>query len=267
MKNNNSLYLQVYKMGIMRSLNYKFEVYGNILMQTIIMVASAFFWRALYKNGQTVKGIDLDTMLSYTIISSLISVVLWTDVERRIEMSVRKGTIAIDMMRPLNIYKMYLAEDLAHITALFFQNMIPILFIGSLMIQVPRPAGIKSFFLFLFSLIIAFFINWLIAVLFGMWAFWVINIDAILQVKKHLIRLLSGSIIPIWFFPEGMKTILELLPFAYLYQLPLEIYLGKYNEHTLVKGLSIQIAWLIVLFIVFLILQDKVTKKIIVQGG
>ena len=45
--------------------------------------------------------------------------------------------------------------------------------------------------------------------------------------KKHLIRLLSGSIIPIWFFPDWLADILNLLPFVYIYQLPLDIYIGS----------------------------------------
>ena len=40
-------YLFVYKTQIIRSFTYKYDVYGNIIMQTIIMITSAFFWRAL----------------------------------------------------------------------------------------------------------------------------------------------------------------------------------------------------------------------------
>lgn len=30
-------------------MTYEFNVYGNIVMQTIIMITSACFWKALYK--------------------------------------------------------------------------------------------------------------------------------------------------------------------------------------------------------------------------
>ena len=84
------VYLQVYKTQIIRSMTYKFEVYGNILMQSIIMLASAYFWKALFKNSDTVKGVDVDTMLIYTVVSAMISVVLTCNVERRIMTSVDK---------------------------------------------------------------------------------------------------------------------------------------------------------------------------------
>lgn len=250
-------------------MTYKFEVYGNILMQSIIMLASAYFWKALFKNSDTVKGVDVDTMLIYTVVSAMISVVLTCNVERRIMASVDKGTIAIDMMRPVNVFGVFLAEDIAGITALVFQNMLPILVIGCLFIKLPTPAGPAHFALFLVSLFMAFWINWLIACMFGMIAFWTLNMDALIQVKKHLIRLLSGSIIPLWFFPAWLRNILEWLPFAYLYQLPLDLYIGKYpvSSAQCQRGLCVQLLWLVLLTMGFLFLQKRVTSKVMIQGG
>ena len=66
------IYKQVFKTQIIRSLAYKFEVYGNILMQAIIMIASAFFWKALFSNSDNVQGVDVNTMLVYTVVSAMI---------------------------------------------------------------------------------------------------------------------------------------------------------------------------------------------------
>ena len=260
------VYKQVVKTQIIRSMAYKFQVYGNILMQCILMLAGAFFWKALFKNSDNIQGVNVDTMLVYTVVSSMISVFLTTGIERRIITSVEKGTIAIDMMRPVNIFSVFLAEDIAGVIALIFQNLLPILLIGSIMIGFPMPHSLEGFILFLISIFMAFWINWFIAACFGMIAFWTINMDAFVQVKKHLIRLLSGSIIPLWFFPEGIRKVLEWLPFTYLYQLPLDIYIGKYNNGTLVRGLLIQSGWLLGLLILFLFLQKRVTGKVMIQG-
>lgn len=260
-------YLQVYKMQIIRSLTYKFDVYGNIIMQSIIMLASAFFWKALYAGNDSVQGVGVSDMMVYTVVSSMISVVLTTNVERRISNSVSKGTIAIDMMRPVDIYKVFFAENLAGVTTLIFQNLLPILLIGSIFIGVPVPASKEAFLLFVLSLFMSFCINWFIAVIFGMFSFKVIEMDALIQVKKHLIRLLSGSIIPVWFFPESLKNILSFLPFVYLYQLPLDIYIGKYDSASLTKGLIMQELWVVVLYLMFRFFKKKAEDKVMIQGG
>ena len=201
-------YFYVIKTRIIKSMTYEFNVYGNIIMQTIIMITSAFFWKALYKDQSMVGGVDAQSMLTYIIISFALSVPLITNVERRIEKSVEQGTVATDMIKPVNLFGVYFAEDIGSILALTFQNMLPILLIGSLMIKVPAMADIRELPMFIVSVILSFLINWLIAALFGMMAFTAVNIDALIQMKKHLLRLLSGSIIPIWFFPGSVAKVL-----------------------------------------------------------
>ena len=260
-------YLYVYKVQILKSLAYKFDVYGNIIMQTIIMIATAFFWKALFKNAESMGGVSVDTMLTYTVISSMISVVLITNVEWRITESVQTGAIAIDLMRPVNIFGVFFAENLGSVTALFFQNLLPIFIIGSLFIKLPAPRSAPQFMLFLISLVLAFFINWYLSVIFGMFSFKVIEMSALIQVKKHLVRLLSGSMIPLWFFPNWLRSVLEILPFPYIYQLPLSIYVGHYTSESLVRGLIIQILWVMVLFLIETRLEKQAIKHVMVQGG
>lgn len=260
-------YLYVIKTQIIKSMTYEFNVYGNIIMQTIIMITSAYFWRALYKGRGMVGDVDADSMLTYVVVSSLLSVLLITNVERRIQTSVVKGTVATDMMKPVNIFGVYFAEDIGNIIALIFQNMLPILIIGSLMIKVPRMADIRDLPLLIISVAESFLINWLIAALFGMIAFTAVNIDALIQVKKHLLRLLSGSIIPIWFFPPGVARVLESLPFVYIYQLPLSIYIGRGDRAQHLGQMGIQSLWLVILTGLFFYAQSRAARKVMVQGG
>ena len=260
-------YLYIIKTQIIKRLTYAFDVYGNILVQTIIMITSAFFWKALYKDGGTAGGVNVESMLVYIIMSSVLSVLLITNVEKRIEQSVQKGTVATDMMKPVSLFGIYFAEDIGTIIALILQNILPILLIGSLLIKVPKMADLRDLPLFVLSVLLSFFINWFLAALFGMMAFSAVNIDALIQVKKHLIRLISGSIIPIWFFPDPIANVLKFLPFPYIYQLPLSIYIGKGTRAEIFTGMEIQLAWTVVLFLVFLFAQKQITRKVMVQGG
>ena len=260
-------YLYVIKTQIIKSMTYEFNVYGNIIMQTIIMITSAYFWRALYKGRGMVGDVDADSMLTYVVISSLLSVLLITNVERRIQTSVVKGTVATDMMKPISLFGVYFAEDIGNIVALVFQNKIPILVIGCLIIRIPKMADLHALPLFVISVTESVLINWLIAALFGMIAFTAVNIDALIQVKKHLLRLLSGSIIPIWFFPSSVARVLESLPFIYIYQLPLSIFIGKGDRAQQIRQMQIQFLWLGILAALFFFVQNRITRKVMVQGG
>lgn len=260
-------YGYVYRTRILKSLAYRFQVYGNIFLQCIVMFAAACFWKALYRGNMTLQGTSVETMLTYTLISSMMSVLFMTNVEQRVLRSVQRGTVATDMLKPISLFGLYFFEDLGAVTALIFQNMIPIFVIGSLCIALPKPAGAKELCLFLISLLLSFLINWLFAACFSMWAFTAVNMDPMLQVKKHLLRLLSGSMIPLWFFPKWLAGILQLLPFVYIYQLPLDIYVGKCEAEKLWMRLGIQGAWVLFLFLFFWCCQRRVLKRVMIQGG
>lgn len=266
-KGNIDAYNFIYRMRIQKALAYRFDVFANIIFQCIVMFATAFFWKAIYSGYDSVQGANVNDMLTYTVISSVMSILFVTTVEFRLMESVEKGTVAMDMLKPVPLFGIYFFEDIGNITSLAFINGLPILLIGSVLIGAPLPADGVSAVLFFISLILSFFINWIFAALFSLLSFVTINMSPLIQVKKHILRLLSGSIIPIWFFPEWAENILELLPFVYIYQLPLDLYIGRYTVEAAIPKLAVQLVWLVVLSVSFYWAEKSMTKKVMVQGG
>lgn len=260
-------YRYIVKIRIQRALAYGFDVFYTIGFQVLVMFATSFFWKSLYSNKDMVGGVTKEDMLTYTIISAIMGAIMSAGVEDRIIKSVEKGTVAMDMLKPVNLFGIYLAEDIGNTIVCIVQNIIPLLIVACIFIQVPTPAGIGYFLLFLLSLFLGYIINWLFAAIFGMWAFTAINMHPMVEVKKHIIRLLSGSIIPIWFFPHWLQVILKVLPFSYIYQLPLSLYIGKASKLEMIQMFSVQIIWIAILFVLFFVMQSRTTKKVMVQGG
>lgn len=260
-------YLFVAKVKILSVLAYRFDVLSSIVIRCLIVVATSYFWMAAYGNHDTAFGVSKSQMLTYSIISAVLSCILTADVEDRIIQSVRKGNVAIDMLKPVNVFGMYLAEDLGSIVVSICQNAVPVLIISSLVIQIPVPSSVLHLVLFFISVVFSYLINWLIAASFSMLSFFLISMGPLRQVKINLIRILSGSIIPLWFFPDSIQIVLRYLPFMYLYQLPLSIYIGKWKLEEIFSQLGLQIVWIIVLYLLFKMVQKKVMSNVLVQGG
>ena len=260
-------YLYVGTVQMQKALAYRFNVFSNIVLQCIVMFASAYFWRALYSEKSTVQGAGLEDMLTYTVISTMMFILLSIDVEGRVTQSIRKGTIATDIMKPADIYGIYLFEDIGNSIVYIFQNAIPVLIIACLFIQIPKPHNAACLVLFLLTFVMGYIINWLFAAIFSMISFYVINTMYLREAKKHIIRLLSGSIIPLWFFPEWLQNILYLFPFTYIYQMPLDIYIGRCDTATIQRTIMVQLFWCVFLFIAFTYCKNRVLKKVMVQGG
>lgn len=260
-------YLFITKIRVQSALAYRFNVISTILIQCLLMFAMACFWKAAYGGTGNVSGVGQEDMLTYTVISVIMGNLLTMGVEGRIEGSVRNGSVALDMLKPVNIYGIYLAEDIGDMVIAFFQIAVPLLILGTIMFGFPAPASAGHLVFFLISFAIGYLINWILAALLGMCAFKVISMGPMRNVKGFIMKLLSGSVIPLWFFPEGFQAFLEMLPFVNIYQLPLGIYIGRYTFEEMARRIGLQLAWCLALWMLFYVAQKKAAASVLIQGG
>lgn len=260
-------YLYVAKLRIQTALAYRFDMMSTILVQCIVMFAISYFWIAAYGENESVLDISKNSMLTYTTVSILMGNLLTMNVQYRIVDSIRNGNVALDILKPINAYGIYIAEDIGDAINAFCQKVVPLLIISTAMFGFPKASSGVNFILFLVSFIMAYLINWLLAALMGLCAFQTLSMGPMMAIKGYVIKLLSGSFIPVCFFPQGLKNILECLPFIGIYQIPLGIYIGKYTVENMVFRMGIQLIWVLVLLMGFIALKKKMAERILIQGG
>ena len=76
----------------------------------------------------------------------------------------------------------------------------------------------------------------------------------------------SGAVIPFPFFPESVRYILELLPFAAMQNMPLRIYSGNIAGVDALKGIAFQVFWLTALVVTGKTLMGRALRIVIIQG-
>ena len=199
-------YLFVSKIRVQTALAYRFNVISTILVQCLIMYAMSCFWTAAYDGAETVSGVSQRDMITYTTISVIMGNLLTMGVQDRIARSVRSGSVALDLLKPMNIYGIYLAEDLGDCAAALLQKAVPLLLVGTVMFGFPAPASVVHFLFFLLSFAVGYLINWLLAALLGLCAFKTLKLGPLANVKGFIMKLLSGSIFPLWFSLLGFGT-------------------------------------------------------------
>ena len=69
------------------------------------------------------------------------------------------------------------------------------------------------------------------------------------------------------FMPDGIRQVLELLPFAATLNAPLRIYSGDIAGITLIRTVVLQFFWLGVLVAAGKLLERNAMKKTVIQGG
>lgn len=264
---NIKAHVYVAKMRIQTMMAYRVDTWTFTIMQCLMMVAVGFFWRAVYGDTAVSHGVSGQMMITYTVVSMLMNSLYYMGVEDQIADAVKSGSIATDMIKPINLFSMYFSQDMGNIIYNFFFSTVPMFIVAVLIFGLPVPYSYGHFALFLASFILGYGINWLFSAVFAMLSFTAIDLGPVFSIKYHFVNMLSGSMIPLWFFPQWLRNAMYCLPFVYMYQEPLSIYIGKYSVRECAPKLLIQGVWLVGLFIVFMFAQKRATSRVMVQGG
>ena len=100
------------------------------------------------------------------------------------------------------------------------------------------------------SLVFAFLLGFFLEAAIGLIGFWFLEISSLLFVYMLMSFFLSGHMFPLDMLGQPWSTLVDLLPLKYLAYFPAAVFLGKVEGDELIRGILIQIGW--VVFFIFL---------------
>jgi len=121
--------------------------------------------------------------------------------------------------------------------------------------------------LFLISIILGFLVLIAFSMLIYISAFYTISPMGIRILATSAIEFFAGAIIPLPFFPDCLRFVISLLPFASMQNTPFLIYTGYLNGIDILWSMVLQISWLLGLVSCGKLLMKKALKNVVVQGG
>lgn len=205
-------YWYITKMRILTTLAYRFEVFAAIGTHFILMIASIFLWRAAYGGIDQVSEFKLEDLITYSVISIMLSSIFVHDVQNIIYSKIREGQIVTDFYRPISLLGSYLADDIGSMLSAVVNKALPLFLFAAIFFDAPLPSSTLDFLLFIPSCILSYSILWLMSALVGLIAFWVMELGNMGIVKDSIVVILSGSMVPLWFFPDSVQTVSRFLP-------------------------------------------------------
>ncbi len=184
--------------------------------------------------------------------------------------SIVNGGIAYELCRPVSIYHMWFAKTTASRAAGAGLRCIPLLLAASILPRPYRlslPASPLHFVLFTITLLLGLGVTVAFCMFTYILAFFTISPQGLRMLLTSMIDFLSGAIIPLPFMPDAVRSIVELLPFAGMFNVPLLIYSGELAGAAMYRGIGLQCFWLVTLVISGRILCRVAERRIVVQGG
>jgi len=133
--------------------------------------------------------------------------------------------------------------------------------------RIPINTGM-GFIFFPLAIVFSFLLNNTFDYIIGLTSFYTESIWGISSTKEIVITFLSGSLIPLQFFPETLQNILRLLPFQAIYHLPLMMLTEPDQPiSTYLAMLGIQVFWIGIVFLIARLFYQRAIQVLRVSGG
>jgi ABC-type uncharacterized transport system, permease component len=262
-----SAYFDFVRIRFLTMLAYRVNYYSGIVIYAINIGAYYFMWRAIYGDAETLGGFTAAQMTTYIAVSWMARAFYFNNLDREISNEIRDGSVAVQMMRPISYLLVKMMQGFGEGIFRMLMLMVPGMIVAVLLFPVSLPTDPMRWVVFFVMLWFSFLINSQLNLLTGLFAFFVENNEGLMRMKRVLIDLLSGVLLPITFFPGWAKTLLEWLPFQAITYLPSSVFTGRLNGAEVWNALYVQIVWFLVLIVPILLMWRSARKRLFVQGG
>lgn len=264
------LYPAVAARSFRRFSTYRSATLAGIFTNSVFGLIYSYAYIELWQQAPHAGGYDVHDAVTYVWLgqSLLMTVALWSggttdDLTERI----RSGDVAIDLYRPVPLLWWYYAADLGRATYHFLSRGLAPSLVGLALFGIYPPASPVAGVAFLVSVTLAVTVSFAIRFLVASSAFWVLDSSGIKLVSGVFAMFLSGMTLPLNLFPGWFGTLVNALPWAAFVQVPIDVYLGRHAGTDVLAALGFQVLWAVVLLGAGLLVLQRATRKVVVQGG
>jgi ABC-2 type transport system permease protein len=243
-------YIILIKNAWQRQLVYRSTVYAYRLGNVVEILFQFAIWTSVYQSTTSVFGYNYHEMITYVLIGWLINFLTdnygMADVVAK---DIQNGTLSNYLLKPLSYLKYTVTMSLGRITiALFSGVVMQLFFIIFFYKELVMPPSWLTMGVIVVIVVLGYFVRLFISVLFGLVAFWTTDVSGLNSFFSILIRFLSGGYAPLNLLPQVLYRASLFFPFAYIVFFPTQLYLGKVTLQVGLRGIGIELLWLIALY-------------------
>ncbi len=261
------LFWEVTKRSLMRQVTYRTATLAGLATNFYFGLLRAAVIAALYGPRAQVDGISLQAAITYTGLAqsliAFISLFGWFEIMR----SINKGDIASDLLRPVDYFNFWLAQDVGKAGAQLVLRGLPLMLGFALLFDILVPKSLSHWLAVTCALVFSVLLSFSWRFLVNLAGFWVTDATSIGRVVFVFSWFLSGFLMPLRFFPDWFVRICYLTPFPHTINTIIEIYLGVLTPGETLRALFVQLAWFIALTLVGNWVLQRGIRRLVLQRG
>ncbi|KFC69503.1 ABC-type uncharacterized transport system, permease component [Devosia sp. LC5] len=248
-------------------LAYRNQVWSSVFGELVATFAFIAVWTAAFADRGSVDGVSLPEMVTYVLIAGPLLQWNTTPFIREVGDAIRTGNVTAYLLKPLHYPGLLLFNQLGNNAFEQVTITLPVAIVVALSVGLLPPASFAHGALFLAYWAVSWSMLFLIATVVSLLAFWVLTAFALDWFLRGIMAVASGAIMPFWFMPAPLATILGNLPFAWVSYYPSAVYLGKLDIPAAFLHLALGLAWLAALGGFLAWLWSRASRRLVVQGG
>lgn len=264
-------YLSFFRLRFVTSLQYRIAALAGLSTQFVWGALLILAYRAFYQAEPEAFPMSFQATATYMWLQqALLALFQSWGFENDIFESVQSGTVAYELCRPVSVYGMWFSRTAARRISSVLLRCIPIFLITPFLpapYGLAGPAGAPAFFWALFSLVLGSLVAVAFVQIVYFSTFFTIATEGVRALSASLTEFLQGAVIPIPFLPDGVRQVVEFLPFASMLNAPLRIYSGDIAGAFLYRVVALQLSWLLALVLVGKLMERRAMKRTVLLGG
>ncbi|GHU81144.1 ABC transporter permease [Clostridia bacterium] len=263
-------YAAMFRMKLIEGLQYRAAAIAGVSTQFFFGLLFLMIYHAFYRFSPD-QSMAFADLASYNWLRQafLAIAAMWSQDNDLLE-SIANGNVTYEFCRPYRMFDFWFARLLATRIARVLLRCLPILaiafFLPALWSMNP-PGSAICLALFLVSIALSAALAVAISMFIYILTFTTLSSQGPRMLVSTLTDLFSGTIVPLPLIPAPLQTVLYCMPFAYMADLPYRIYSGNIPPAQAVLGISVQAAWIIALYFLGRWSFDKVSARVVIQGG
>lgn len=267
-------FLAFFKARYRTVMTFKVAAVSGFITQVFFALFRIYIILAFSADNISASPMKIQATIIYIWLTQMFfSIVPWNVNWEEFRM-IKSGNVAYEIVRPIDLFSMFFSKTLAWRLANSIVRAIPILLINIVVLPLLGLFDISVFCMkwanigfFILSLVIAYILSSLITVFMYSITLLIIDASNFIGFFNSIAMLISGTIIPLNFFPTWARRILEVTPFKGVIDTPVMIVTGEYSSREILFAILGQIAWCICLWLISKIIIRKSMTRLVIQGG
>ena len=262
-------YMSLVKAGVMESLVFRAGMIVTFFGNIAYLIVIYFLWRAIYASSptDTVNGMTFYDTMIYLVLASA----LFNFMERFIVWFMgrdfQSGKIINDMIKPMGYQAYVFFYSAGGYVIAFCTTFLPTFIVVCLLTNGAIALSVNLLY-FVASVCMAVLINFCIDFFVGTICLYTQSVWGVNIMKEVVVALLSGAAIPLAFFPDALRVVVNYLPFQAIYNAPLQILINKtFETKDYLNMLVSQLIWVVVMMVISRVFWHYSKRIITVNGG